>query len=48
MTATILMKEKHLIGVAYVFRGLVHYYHGVTWWRADRHGAGEVSESPTS
>ena len=32
------MKKKHLIGVAYVFRGIVHYHYH----------AGEVAESRTS
>ena len=45
--ATLLM-EKHLIWAAYSFRGLVHYYHGATWWLADRHGAGEIARCPTS
>ena len=36
-------KGKYLIGVTYIFGGLVHCHHGVTWWRAGRHGAGEVS-----
>ena len=33
-----LYKVKHLIGVAYSFRGLV-YCHSATWWHAGRHGA---------
>ena len=35
-------KEKHLIGLDYSFRGLVHFPHGgKTWQHPDRHGAGE-------
>ena len=34
MTSATLTKEKHLIGVAYIFRGLVHYHHGVTRWQS--------------
>ena len=41
-------KEKHLIGVAYNFRGLVYSYHGGTWWPAGKHGAGERCESSKS
>ena len=29
-------KGKHLFEVGYIFRGLVHYRHGGTWWHADR------------
>ena len=39
-------KERHTIEVAYIFRGLVHYHHGVTWWLVHRHGHGEWAESP--
>ena len=45
---TTLIKENHLIEVAYIFRDLVHYHHGVAWCRAGRHGPGEVAESPSS
>ena len=48
MTNTILKKEKHLFGVAYIFKDLAHYHHGATWGHAGRHGAGEGAESPTS
>ena len=41
-------KGKHLIGVAHIFRGLIHYHHGETWWHAGRHGAGEGTESSMS
>ena len=44
MTTATLIKEKHLIGVASIFTRLVHYHHGVTWWHASRHGAGEVTK----
>ena len=29
MIMTTLIKEKHLNGVAYIFRGLAHYHHGI-------------------
>ena len=41
-------KGKALTGMAYIFKCLVHYHHGVTWWHAGRHGAGEVAKCPTS
>lgn len=37
---------KHLIGVAYVFRGSVHYHPGVTRWRVGRQDAGAGTEGP--
>ena len=43
MTTATFIKEKHLIGVTYIFRGLVHCHRGTTWWRAGRHGAEEVT-----
>ena len=48
MTTVTLIKEKHLIGVAYIFRGLVYCHLGVNWWRAVRHGARGGAENPTS
>ena len=45
MTVTALKKKEHLIGVVYIFRGLVHYHRGAAWWYADRHSAGEGAES---
>ena len=36
-----MVKGKHLIVTAYIFRGLVHDHHSATWWCAGRHGAGE-------
>ena len=36
MTTVILIKEKYLIRVAYIFRGLVHYHHGVRWWLLEK------------
>ena len=47
MTKATLIKEKHLIGVVYSFRGLVHYHHGEARWLAGRHGAGEGVKSCT-
>ena len=47
ITAT-LTNEKLLIGLAYIFRGLVYYLHGATWWCVGRHGAEEVAECPSS
>ena len=44
MTMATLIKEKHLIGVACIFKGLVSY-HGTRWWHA---GAVERAESPIS
>lgn len=41
VTAT-LIKETILWGLAYSFRGSIHYHHGGTWWHAGRHGAGEL------
>ena len=41
-------KEKHLIGVSYSFRGLVHYHHGGIWWCSRRYGAKAATESSTS
>ena len=41
-------RGKHLIGMAHVFRGLVHYHHGATWWHAGRHGTGEEAENAIS
>lgn len=43
MTAATLTKERHLIGVAYVFIDLVHYHRGKIWWHEDRHGFVEYS-----
>ena len=40
-------KHKHVIGVAYIFRGSILYHHGVTWC-VGRYGAEEVAEGPTS
>ena len=48
MTMTTLKKDKHLTGVVYVFRGLVHYHHGTTWWHAGVHGAEKGAEISTS
>ena len=39
-------KEKHLIGVGYIFRVSVHNHHGATRWHAGRPGAGEVAGCP--
>lgn len=39
--------EKHLVGMVYIFRGLLHYYHAVTWQWAGS-GVTEGAESPTS
>ena len=39
---------KHLIGMAYIFRGFVHYHDGTTGWCEGKLGAGDVTESPTS
>ena len=36
MITVTLIKENHLIGVAYIFRGLVYYCHGGTWQHTDR------------
>ena len=44
MTMASLIKEKHLIEVTYILRGLIRYHHGVTWWRTGRHGARERAE----
>ena len=44
----ILVKEKHCVAVAYILRGLVHFYHGAMWEHTGRHGAGEGAEHPTS
>lgn len=41
MTMVTLIKGKHLIVMAYIFRGLDHDHHGATWWCAGRHGARE-------
>lgn len=35
MSTSTLKKEKHLILVAYTFRGLVLYYHCVAWCTPD-------------
>ena len=43
-----LIKEKHLIGFGCIFKGLVHYHHGETWWHRGRHGSGEAAENSTS
>ena len=48
MTIAVLINETHLIGMAHIFKGLVHNHHGVTWWHAGRHGAGKEAESPKS
>ena len=47
MTKATLIKEKHLIGVTYIWRGLVHYHHGAAWWHAGRHGAREAKSPVT-
>lgn len=41
MTTETLIKEKHLIRVAYTSIDLVHYHQGVTWWYTGGHSAGE-------
>lgn len=38
----------HTVGVAYIFRGLVHCLHGATSGCAGRHGARGGAESTTS
>ena len=43
-----LIKEKHYIRMAYIFRNLVHYHHGAAWWPAGRHGAEDGAESPVT
>ena len=48
MTTATVIKEKHLTGEAYIFRGLVHYHRGAIWWYVGRRGAGEVAKHPTS
>ena len=48
MTMATLIKEKHLVGVAYIFRDLVQSHLGGTWWLAGRQDAGEAAECPTS
>lgn len=48
MTMVILNKENHLIGVGYIFKGLIHYNRGPTWWHAGTHGIGEVPKRPRS
>lgn len=48
MTMATLISEKYLIGVACIFRCLVHCRHGATCWHTGRHGAGELAECPTS
>lgn len=45
MTISTLIKQKHLIGVAYISRGLALYHHGMTWLSAGTHDGGEVTES---
>ena len=45
MTIATHLKEEHLIGVTYMFTGLVFYHRGVTWWHAGTQGAGEGAES---
>lgn len=46
MTTAIL--RKHLIGLAYNFRGLVLFHDWEHGWHTGRHGTGEVVESATS
>lgn len=41
MTMAILKTDNYLIGVYYIFRGLVHFYNGATWWHVGRHSPGE-------
>ena len=48
MTMATLIREDIELGLAWSFRGSVHYHHGGTWWHAGRRGAGEVAESSTS
>ena len=40
-------KGKSFIGMAYSVRGLVHYHHGETLWKAGRYSAREKAESST-
>ena len=43
-----LIKEKHLVGMADIFRSLVHYHHSAICWHTGKHDAGEVAKCPTS
>ena len=43
MTLETLIKENHLIEVAYLFKGLDHCHHVVIYWHAVRHVTGEVT-----
>jgi hypothetical protein len=47
MATTTFIKDNFQIGLAYSFRGLVHYHHDL-WPHAGRHGSGEGAESSTS
>lgn len=42
MSAAPVIKEKYLIGMAYIFRGLFHCHQDVTRRDAGRYHAGEV------
>ena len=50
MTKATLLKENISLGLAYSFRGSVHYHHGGMHggWQAGRHGAGEGAERSIS
>lgn len=43
MTLETLINKNHLIEVAYLFKGLDHYHHVVTYWHSGRHDIGEVT-----
>ena len=48
MNTAICKKENHVIVVAYIFRGLIHFHHGVTWFSSGRFGARVENEIPAS
>lgn len=43
MTLETLINENHLIEVDYLFKGLDHCHHVVTYWRSGRHDTREVT-----